>query len=145
MLSQTAEYALRAMLVLTVRPKQARTVQDIASHSKVPVNYLAKILRALGRAELLLAQRGPGGGFRPARTADAITVLDVVNAVDPLKRIKVCPLGLAAHQRRLCPLHSKIDDAVRSAEEAFAATTLASLAEEPVAFVEEQEITDVAS
>jgi Rrf2 family transcriptional regulator, nitric oxide-sensitive transcriptional repressor len=57
-----------------------------------------------------------------------ITVLEVVSAVDPLRRIRSCPLGLAAHGENLCPLHRKLDDAVRSVEEAFAATTIQSLA-----------------
>ena len=52
-------------------------------------------------------------------------------AVDPLKRIKSCPLGLQAHAVNLCPLHRKLDDAVKSVEDAFASTTIASVCEEP--------------
>lgn len=136
MLSQTAEYALRAMIVLGASNGEARTAQDLARESKIPADYLAKILRLLGRAGLVSAQRGRGGGFQATRPASEMTVLDVIDAVDPLKRIKTCPLGLAAHRRRLCPLHSKIDEATRMAEEAFAATTLASLAGDSFSFSE---------
>ncbi len=135
MLSRTAEYALRAIIVLAASPS-ALTAQEVAARSKIPADYLAKILRLLVRAGLVSARRGRGGGFQISRPAEQTTVLDVVDAVDPLERIEVCPLGLAAHQKQLCPLHSKIDEAVRLARDAFAATTLASLSEEPPVFVE---------
>jgi DNA-binding IscR family transcriptional regulator len=54
-------------------------------------------------------------------------VLEVVSAVDPVQRIKTCPLGLAAHGEKLCSLHRALDDAARSVEEAFRATTIQSL------------------
>ncbi len=128
MLSQTAEYALRAMVALATRTGEARTAQEIAHASRVPLDYLSKVLNALVRAGIVSAQRGRGGGFQALRPADEITVLEVVSAVDPLRRIRSCPLGLQAHGENLCPLHRKLDDAVRSVEEAFAATTIQSLA-----------------
>ena len=128
MLSQTAEYALRAMVALATRTDEARTAQEIAQASRVPLNYLSKVLNSLVRAGIVSGQRGRGGGFQSVRPASEITVLEVVMAVDPLRRIRACPLGLTAHGENLCPLHRKLDDAVRSVEEAFAATTIQSLA-----------------
>lgn len=139
MLSQTTEYALRAMVTLAASPDEAQTARQIAGASKIPADYLAKILGSLARAGLVTAQRGRGGGFKSTRPAEDVTVLDVVDAVDPLQRIKVCPLGLAAHERQLCPLHSKLDDAIRSVQEAFASTTLASVAGESFTSSEEND------
>ena len=133
MLSQTAEYALRAMLILAQGDSRAHTVQEIARASRVPLDYLAKILNSLSRAGLVTAQRGRGGGFQPARPADEITILEVIAAVDPIKRIRTCPLGIAAHGANLCLLHRKLDDALRVVEEAFASTTLQSLLGQPSA------------
>ena len=127
MLSQTAEYALRAMVSLAGGEARARTALELAQQSKVPFDYLAKILNALSRAGLVSGQRGRGGGFQAVHPATELTVLHVVNAVDPLKRIRTCPLGLKAHGTNLCPLHRKIDDAMLSVEEAFGSTTIASL------------------
>jgi DNA-binding IscR family transcriptional regulator len=62
---------------------------------------------------------------------DELTVLEVVNAVDPICRIKTCPLGLASHGERLCPLHRRLDDALAGVEEAFRRTTLAEVLSEP--------------
>jgi DNA-binding IscR family transcriptional regulator len=56
-----------------------------------------------------------------------LTVLAIVNAVDPIKRYPVCPLGLVDHGKRLCPLHSRLDEAAELVEKSFAATTVADL------------------
>jgi DNA-binding IscR family transcriptional regulator len=59
-----------------------------------------------------------------------MTVLDVVNAVDPIRRILSCPLEIRAHATRMCRLHRKLDHALAMVEEAFRSTTIASLCEE---------------
>ena len=142
MLSQTAEYALRAVVTLATEPDNARTAQEIARESKVPLDYLSKVLNSLARAGIVNSQRGRGGGFQTVQPASQLTVLEVVSAVDPLKRIKTCPLGLKAHGVNLCPLHRKLDDAIRSVEEAFAETSIESLVGE--AFCEREKCDAVA-
>jgi len=109
----------------------SHTAQDIAQNTRIPLDYLAKILNSLSRAGLVSAQRGRHGGFQAARPAAEISVLDVVAAVDPVRRIFTCPLGLTEHGTDLCPLHRKLDDAARSMEETFQATTIGSLAGVP--------------
>ena len=66
-----------------------------------------------------------------ARSPEELTILDVVNAVDPIRRIQTCPLGLASHGIRLCPLHKRMDNALAMVEEAFRSTTLAEVLAEP--------------
>jgi Rrf2 family protein len=115
------------MVALAQTDEQAQTAQQIAKRTQVPLDYLSKVLNLLARAGLVTAQRGRGGGFQAARAGEQISVLQIVNAVDPLKRIHTCPLGLAAHGIVLCPLHRKLDDALCAIEEAFRTTTLASI------------------
>ena len=55
---------------------------QLAEHYGVPVAYLAKQLQALVRAGVLSGTTGPRGGFRLARPADQITLLQIVEAVD---------------------------------------------------------------
>jgi Rrf2 family transcriptional regulator, nitric oxide-sensitive transcriptional repressor len=50
-----------------------------------------------------------------------------VNVVDPIVRLKSCPLGLKSHGAKLCPLHRKLDDALAATERAFCESTLADL------------------
>jgi Rrf2 family protein len=131
MISQTAEYALRAVAALGSHPDEQMATQRLAEVTKVPPGYLSKVLQALGRAGLVRSRRGLGGGFELTRSAEEITVYDVVQAVDPVQRIRTCPLGLAAHGVRLCPLHKRLDDAMRMVEEAFRKSTLAEVLAEP--------------
>lgn len=131
MFSQTVEYALRAAVFLAARPGEPATTEEVAERTRVPAAYLAKILQGLSRAGIVRSQRGVGGGVTLAKPADELTILEVVNAVEPIKRIKTCPLGLPTHGTRLCPLHKRVDAALASVEAAFAGTTLAEVLAEP--------------
>lgn len=130
MLSQTVEYALRAMVYLAGQDG-ARTTDQVARATRVPKAYLSKVLQGLGRAGLVHSQRGLGGGMTLTRPAEALTILEVVNAVEPIGRIRTCPLGLTSHGVRLCPLHRRLDDALAMVEQAFGATTLAEVLADP--------------
>ncbi|HEX4129081.1 MAG TPA: Rrf2 family transcriptional regulator [Pirellulales bacterium] len=135
MLSQTVEYALRAVVYLAGRSSTACTNGQIADATKVPAAYLSKVMQALHRGELVQAQRGVNGGFRLMKDPEQLTILEVVNAVEPIQRIRTCPLGLAAHGKRLCPLHKRVDDALATMEKAFGDTTLAEVLAEPTSSV----------
>jgi Rrf2 family transcriptional regulator, nitric oxide-sensitive transcriptional repressor len=126
-ISQTAEYALRSVVYLGSQAGQPVTTQRIAAATQVPVGYLSKVLQALGRAGLVDAQRGLRGGYVLARALDDLTILDVINAVDPLERINRCPLGLAAHAGSLCSLHRRLDEAIALIESLFRQTTVEQL------------------
>lgn len=129
MLSQTVEYALRAMVYLaTLEPGGTANSESISLRTKVPQGYLSKVLRDLVVAGLIWSQRGPNGGFALAREPSRISMLDVVNAVDPIQRIHSCPLGNPAHVK-LCPLHQRIDDALDLIEKQFGSTMLSEVIE----------------
>ncbi len=132
-ISMTAEYALRAMLHLAAgdRDSPSQTVGQIAAGTQVPAGYLSKVLQSLSRAGLIHSQRGIGGGFRLAKPAQSTSILEVIQAVDPIQRIHTCPLGLKAHGTHLCPLHRRLDDAMALIEEQFRASTIAELLEKP--------------
>lgn len=127
MFSTTTEYALRSMVLLAMRRRAPQTAQQISTETKVPIDYLFKVLQSLSRAGLVQAQRGKNGGFSLVNDPADISIYDVVQAVEPIKRIAKCPLGLKAHGVRLCSLHRKLDDALRHIEEAFSSTSLADL------------------
>jgi Rrf2 family protein len=131
MISRTAEYALRAVVVLGSSQGGPLTAQQLAERTLVPRGYLSKVLQSLGRGGLVAAQRGLYGGFVLSRALDELTILDVINAVDPLERIDRCPLGLSAHGRRLCALHGRLDRGIAQIEALFGGTTIAQLLAEP--------------
>jgi Rrf2 family nitric oxide-sensitive transcriptional repressor len=129
--SQTVEYALRAVVHLASRSPAPRTTDQVAEATRVPRAYLSKVLQGLVRGGVVQSQRGLGGGMTLVKSPKDLTILEVVNAVEPIERIRTCPLGLAAHGVRLCPLHRRLDNALAMVEEAFATTTLAEVLAEP--------------
>lgn len=130
MISQTAEYALRAIVYLAAQDGAPQTAQQIAAVTHVPAGYLSKVMQALHRAKLVHSQRGLHGGFTLSVPATALTVFDVVQAVDPIRRIRSCPLGLKGHIN-LCPLHRRLDHALEMVETALRGSTIAELLAEP--------------
>jgi Rrf2 family nitric oxide-sensitive transcriptional repressor len=126
MLPKTAEYALRTMACLAYDPDQTESADRLAEQTKVPRRYLNTVLQDLVRAELVRSRSGPGGGYALARSVEEISILDVVNAVAPLERIRHCPLGLPSHTS-LCPLHKELDRAYAATEEAFSRVTIGQL------------------
>ncbi|MBX9790511.1 MAG: Rrf2 family transcriptional regulator [Pirellulales bacterium] len=126
MLPKTAEYALRAVVWLAREPARTESADHLAERTKVPRRYLHKVLQDLVRANMVRSQSGPGGGYALARPPAKITVLDVVNAVVPLERIRRCPLGLSSHTR-LCPLHAELDRVYAATELALSRVSIAHL------------------
>ncbi len=137
MFSQTVEYALRAVVHLAYRAPEAQTTAQIAEATRVPRDYLSKILQGLAREGIVRTQRGVGGGISLAQQPADLTILDVVKAVEPesVRRITTCPLGLKTHGVRLCPLHKRLDNAIAMVEKAFRDTTLAEVLAEPTTSV----------
>jgi Rrf2 family protein len=130
MISQTAEYALRAIVYLAGQ-QTPQTTGEIAATTRVPAGYLSKVLQALARGGLVNSQRGLHGGFTLTADPKKLSVWEVIDAVDPLQRIKTCPLGLKAHGVNLCPMHKRLDDALAAMEKAFKASTVAELLADP--------------
>lgn len=131
-LSQTAVYALRAMLHLAERPRgQAVRVHDIASALDVPRNYLSKILHVLARRGLLRSARGPSGGFSLVRSPEQTTLLEVAGHFDDLDRVP-CLLGRPeCRDEDPCPAHGRWKEVAAALHEFFRNTTIADLARLP--------------
>ncbi len=82
-LSDGVEWGVHACTVLAaVPPDRALPAAKLAEFHGVPAAYMAKHLQALARAEVLETVKGPRGGYRLARPAEDITLLDVVEAID---------------------------------------------------------------
>lgn len=128
MLSKTAEYALRAVACLASNTDQCLSADVLAERTHVPRRYLTRVLQDLCAAGVIQSRPGPGGGYELCESPGNITVLDIVNKVDPIARIRSCPLGLKTHTK-LCPLHAELDKAYAATEKAFANVTIKALLE----------------
>ncbi|MCG8653411.1 MAG: Rrf2 family transcriptional regulator [Pirellulales bacterium] len=126
MISKTAEYALRAVVTMGNRPGQPMSADSLCDQTQVPRRYLTRVLQQLTAAGLAQSRSGPGGGYELSASIAKLTVLDVVNAVSPLQRIRECPLGISEH-KTLCPLHKALDQTYAATEQAFAEVTIKQL------------------
>lgn len=131
LLSDASEYALRAVIWLAQEPREPRKVRDIAAGTCAAPGYLVKVLQGLTKAGILSAQRGVRGGFALIRDPKELSILEVINAVDPIERIRRCPLAVEAHKKGLCRMHQRVDDAMAMVEAGFGESTIETLLGEP--------------
>jgi len=135
MISKTAEYALRAMVALKNRPAGDRVLnRDLSAITRIPQNYLSKIMHTLGRAGLVVSERGPGGGFRLPSKSGEITAYQIVALFEDLDGNRRCLLGKATCRDATgCPAHQAWK-AVRESYECFLRdTTLETLSPDEAA------------
>ena len=90
-LSKKADYALIAMKHLALRPDQAASsAREIAEQYDIPVELMAKVLQRLAREGLLASHQGTRGGYHLSRPPSAISVADVIQAVDGPLTVTAC-------------------------------------------------------
>ncbi|MBE7488256.1 MAG: Rrf2 family transcriptional regulator [Candidatus Omnitrophica bacterium] len=90
--------------------KTLLSAEDIAKARKLPRPFVAKILTTLGRAGLVSASRGPGGGFTLARPPGEISFLDVANLFERAEQETLCPYGRDHCQSDApCTIQQEID------------------------------------
>ena len=131
MISQTVEYALRAIVTIAQHDGQPCTAKTLAEITQVPLPYLSKLMQGLVRGGLVSSQRGLHGGFLLKSDPKNLTIMDVVSVVEPIKRIVQCPLKIQSHGTNLCPLHRRLDNAMAATEKVFRETTVAEMLSQP--------------
>jgi Rrf2 family protein len=140
-ISTAVEYGLHCLLYLSepAAGVHEASSKDLAELQGVPVEYLAKLFTKLSKAGIVVATEGVRGGFKLARPAAQISVLDVVHAIDGNKALFDCReiRGNCAvfgdkppvwATRGVCSIHAVMLDAERRMTEALAMHSLADLA-----------------
>ena len=93
-LSRKADYALRAVAyVAQLKKGELASIGRIARARSIPREFLAKILKELTRAGILVSFQGVTGGYRLARSAKEITFLDVIEAMEGPVQVNLCVDG----------------------------------------------------
>lgn len=128
LITQTTEYALRAVVFLAMSNGEAQTTAQIADGTMVPMAYLSKVLQSLSRAGIVASQRGLGGGFTLLVDPEEVSVLEIVDIVDPIHRINCCPTG---QHKRLCALHQSLDNAMEMVETSLSKASIQQLIDTP--------------
>lgn len=113
-LNQATDYAFRAVLFLAHQPDgMIVDSQTIAEREHIPTRFLLKIMPSLIRAGIVRSQRGAGGGYALAREPEAITLLDVLEAIEgpiTLNRCLTDPDFCSKHGPGFCPVHSTLQE-----------------------------------
>jgi Rrf2 family protein len=130
-ITRQADYAVRAMVYLSQigEEKRAATGQ-IALEKNIPPSFLAKIVSQLSVAGLLQTSRGARGGVSLAKPAEAITLLDVIEAIDGPIMLNDCVGEISSCKYdEDCPLKPVWCDAQKMLVDHLAKTNFAQFAE----------------
>ena len=128
--SRSADYALRALLVLAREGRAGRFLgaKEVADAIGAPRNYMGKVLNALAKAGLLSSSRGPAGGFRLAKEPESISVGVVADLFGSLASNPRCLNGNAAcNPARPCAAHRLWVDVLAAQRAPLDSTTVADL------------------
>lgn len=123
-LSKSARYALYAAAELAAADGAPVTVAEVAKAYRLPTGALAKVFQQLVRAGIAAGTRGVGGGYRLARRAKDVTVLDVIRVYEAPEGEPEDGAEVPAGGRRLARLFLEVDELVRST---FASVSLQTL------------------
>lgn len=128
-LQVSTRLALFAALGLAADPRRQLAAAEIAARFGVSLNHLAKVLRVLGRAGLVEAARGAGGGYRFRGNARRVTLLDVIQLFeDPASLADGEELEAGtAEERALRRVVDEIDDIARATLSSITLATMLKL------------------
>ena len=131
-LSTKGRYAVMAMADLARRENEAvRAVAlaDIAQRQEISLSYLEQLFARLRRKGLVQSARGPGGGYRLARAAEATTIAEIVHAVDePLRATRCTTPGKGCMLKgERCLTHDLWEDLGQQIETYLASVSLADV------------------
>ena len=128
-LRRKGDYSVRAMIYVARRDGDGLSqARQIAAEMEIPYKFLTQILAELVAEGLLEAKHGPGGGYRLARAASGITLLDVVEAIEGPAIVSECVMrdGLC-DSGKPCSVHDTWVRAQSALARELSSTTLADL------------------
>ena len=137
-LTKRTEYGLIALLHLVDREGEVVSVREVGDRYPLPRRVLAESLKDLGRAGIVESQRGAAGGYWLARSADAITLGEVVEALEGAPSLTSCQdLGAASADgecdvQPVCPIRSPLTRLRQGIWALLEGTTLRSLADSSI-------------
>ena len=110
MLSNTSKYAIRAVIYLALNAGEEKKIgiKQISKDLKIPTPFLGKILQTLAKQKLLSSTKGPHGGFGLGKSAEEISLIDIVDIIDGQDIFNECLIRLEdCNSREPCSMHEK--------------------------------------
>ena len=137
-LTRAGEYAVRCALYLAMRPDDGEVSRrQVSQAMQVPLQFLGKIAQQLAHAGIIQITKGAKGGYRLAKPADQISLLDVVEAVEGPLGLNLCLMRKdSCHRSSFCPVHDVWLEAQAGLRETLGKADLASLAAKENCFID---------
>jgi FeS assembly SUF system regulator len=132
-LGKMTDYATVLMTALASAPAERRSAQDLADFTHVSAPTVAKLLRQLSTHGLVTAERGQHGGYRLTRAPNAITIADVVSAVEGPLALTECSVhdGSGCSIESHCGVRTNWRLINTAIQQALASVTLEDMATPP--------------
>jgi len=131
LLSKSCIYGLRASVLLASKNQDNYVnIRELSDELNISFHFLTKILQQLTQSQILESYKGPNGGIKLAKTADSITFMNIVSAIDTDHTIHECLFGLpGCGELKPCPVHDKWSALKEELLEMMNHTTLQDLAD----------------
>lgn len=135
--TRRTDYGIRALIFLAGANAGHSKAAVIAQAMDIPVGFLPQVLQELQRAQLVTSQSGPTGGYSLARSAETITIREIVEAMEGPIRSPHCALkGGPCHWEDVCALHWVWSAALEAMSSSLESATLAKVAADDRALAE---------
>jgi Rrf2 family transcriptional regulator, iron-sulfur cluster assembly transcription factor len=127
--SSSTEYAIRGLSELAGRGQSGPVMlDDLVTGTDLPRDFLAKVFQKLVHGGILRSAKGRGGGFRLARPAHEITMMQIVEVIDGPQLFDRCVVGLErCNDHMPCPQHDLYKPIRQRLKDYLLTTTLADL------------------
>ena len=126
-LSKRTDYGLIALKHLALHDERSYSAREIARTYNIPSELMSKVLQRLVRKGLLFSHAGPNGGYALARSATAIMVIDVMEALEGPLALTPCEAGEDCEQLELCSIRDPLASIKRELVNVLAGTTIRKL------------------
>ncbi len=130
--SRQCEYALQAVLYLALKPQDKLTsIRELTEKLEIPYHFVSKILQDLTKKGLLISHKGPAGGFGLKKSANEITILQIIEAIDGLSFMNNCVLGFPeCSNDKPCAVHKKWGEIREVIHQMLASNSILKMAED---------------
>ncbi len=130
-ISRLADYAVVILTVMGKTPDELVTAATVSDRTGLPEPTVAKVLKLLCKADLVISTRGASGGYKPAKGNDQISIVEIVTAVDGPVSLTACVEGNdnCCSYQKCCPVKGRWDFVNDAIHKALEGLTLAAMAE----------------
>ena len=129
-LNRLTDYGVVVLTQMARKPDDLRTAPQIAQDTGVPLPTVAKLLNALAHERLITSHRGAAGGYTLNRPAEAISVAEIIQALEGPIALTACVDGASGgcEVEALCPMRGNWDKVNKAIYGALSQVTLADMA-----------------